>query len=393
MAPGDAAGKHLRGTMDGHSLAHRATPELIDQQRAQLTAERQLCELLDAMPDNVMLLNEDRQILFANRTLEQFCAADGVYGLIGMRPGEALSCQTALTSKFGCGTGEACNICGAFESIQSACRGKRASFDCQILRQTPRGPDALDFRVWGSPLRWKPGQYLMVVTADISHIKRRQVLERLFFHDILNTAGTVNQIAEMLMHGILDFESAKKDLWQASQTLVRDIRGQRELSGAENDELKVDFGLVLVRDLLESVAALYRNSEVGLGRRIVIQEQTPGLLFLSDASLLARVLGNLLKNALEASQPGEAVTLGCRREETDIVLWCHNEGVLTREVQLQIFRRSFSTKGVGRGVGTFAIKLLSEKYLQGRVELESRPETGTVFTLTFPIAPKNTGSD
>jgi len=378
--------------MESSRLAKRATPESIDRQRAHLTSERQLCELLDAMPDHVMLLNENRQILYANRSLEQFCADHGTYGLIGMRPGEAFSCQTALSSESGCGTGEECNVCGAFESILAASRGQRTTFDCQILQRTKRGPDALDLRIWGSPLRCNPGQFIMVVAADISHNKRRQVLERVFLHDILNTAGTINQIAEMLMHGIIDFDSAKKDLWQASQMLVRDIKGQSELFQAENDELRVDFGLVLVGDLLESVAALYRNNEVGLGRRVVIEEKTPGLLLLSDGSLLARVVGNLLKNALEASNTGETVTLGCRREETDIVIWCHNEGLLTKEVQLQIFRRSFSTKGVGRGVGTYCIKLLSEKYLQGRVELVSTLQTGTLFTLTFPIAPNTRGS-
>jgi hypothetical protein len=35
-------------------------------------------------------------------------------------------------------------------------------------------------------------------------------------------------------------------------------------------------------------------------------------------------------------------------------------------------------------VGTYSLKLLCEKYLQGRVELASTPQTGTVFTLTFP---------
>ena len=378
--------------MDSHSFAKRATPELIDRQRELLMSERHLCELLDALPDYVMLLNENRQILYANRTLEQFCAAQGTVDLVGMRPGEALSCQTALSEEKGCGTGDACSICGTFESILAAMSGNRNSFECQILRQTPRGPDALDLRIWGSPLSWSPGKFMIVVAADTSHAKRRQVLERLFFHDILNTAGTVNQIAEMLLHGVLDFDKAKNDLWQASQMLVREIKGQSDLFEAENDELQVDFGLVLVRELLESVAILYRNSEIGLGRRIVVREQTPGLLFLSDGALLTRVLGNLLKNALEASQTGETVTLGCRRNETDIVLWCHNEGVLTKEVQLQVFRRSFSTKGVGRGVGTYSVKLLSEKYLQGRVEFVSSPQTGTVFTLTFPIAPQDASS-
>jgi signal transduction histidine kinase len=334
-----------------------------------------------------MLLNDTRQILYANQGLERFCATHGTNGLIGLRPGEALACQVALSAEHGCGTGEGCLLCGAFESVQTALRGHRSYSECQILRNTARGPAPLDLKLWGSPLSWRPGQYLMVIASDVSLSKRRQVLERLFYHDILNTAGTINQIAEMLMHGILDLESAKRDLWQASQMLVREIRGQSELFAAENGELQVEFGLVLVRELLESVTALYRNNEAGLGRRIKIKEQTPGLLLLSDGSLLTRVLGNLLKNALEASHAGETVTLGCRREETDVVLWCHNEGVLTREVQLQMFRHPFSTKGGGRGMGTYSIKLLSEKYLQGRVDLLSRPEVGTLITLTLPIAP------
>ena len=374
--------------MDSHCLAQRAPTESIERQRADLLAERNLCELLDAMPDIVMLLNENRQILYANRAMERFCATMGSLELVGLRPGEALCCRTALSAEKGCGSGDACNICGALESIRHALQGDPSSFECQILQQTSRGLDAVDLRIWGSPLSWQPGQVIIVVAADISHSKRRQVLERVFFHDILNTAGTINQIAEMLLHGILDFENAKKDLWQASQMLVREIKGQSDLFSAENDELQVNFGLVLLQELLESVAALYRNNELALGRRIIIKEETPGLLLLSDGSILTRILGNLLKNALEASNPGETVTLGCRREETDIVLWCHNEGVLTREVQLQIFRRSFSTKGEGRGVGTYSIKLLSEKYLQGRVEVASNLNSGTVFTLTFPIAPK-----
>ena len=35
------------------------------------------------------------------------------------------------------------------------------------------------------------------------------------------------------------------------------------------------------------------------------------------------------------------------------------------EVKAQIFERSFSTKGRGRGIGTYSIKLLTERYLEG----------------------------
>lgn len=54
------------------------------------------------------------------------------------------------------------------------------------------------------------------------------------------------------------------------------------------------------------------------------------------------------------------------------------------EVKLQIFQRSFSTKGRGRGIGTYSIKLFTEKYLEGKVSFTSKEGEGTVFTVELP---------
>jgi sensor histidine kinase regulating citrate/malate metabolism len=57
---------------------------------------------------------------------------------------------------------------------------------------------------------------------------------------------------------------------------------------------------------------------------------------------------------------------------------------MPRAVQLQIFQRSFSTKGNGRGLGTYSMKLLSERYLNGRVTFKSSSRDGTVFIGLYP---------
>jgi sensor histidine kinase regulating citrate/malate metabolism len=54
------------------------------------------------------------------------------------------------------------------------------------------------------------------------------------------------------------------------------------------------------------------------------------------------------------------------------------------EVQLQVFQRSFSTKGAGRGLGTYSMKLISERYLQGCVSFVSTAPDGTVFSADYP---------
>jgi sensor histidine kinase regulating citrate/malate metabolism len=57
---------------------------------------------------------------------------------------------------------------------------------------------------------------------------------------------------------------------------------------------------------------------------------------------------------------------------------------MPREVQLQLFKRSFTTKGAGRGVGAYSMKLLTEQYLRGTVTFRSSPEEGTTFVAGYP---------
>ena len=120
------------------------------------------------------------------------------------------------------------------------------------------------------------------------------------------------------------------------------------------------------------------------GKHIAIVAEPAAAVFSTDETLMQRVLGNLLKNALEAGQPGDVVELGTVLQHDRRVFWCHNAQPIPRALQLQMFQRSFSTKGPGRGVGTYSIKLLTERYLGGQVTLQSTPETGTRFELSFP---------
>jgi hypothetical protein len=370
-----------------YASPERSGPAEIDRQRSLLVEDGNFCSLLDAMPELVMVLNGDRQVIYGNSALAGFARSQGKEDYIGMRPGELLSCRSAFAAESGCGTGEECRHCGAVDSILAALKGDKAAHECRVLRQTPQGVEALDLKVWGTPLRWHGESFALLVAVDISNEKRRQVLERLFFHDVLNTAGTITLITEMLMNGNITFDEVKDDLWETAQALVGEIRGQRELFAAEQNELKVRFSLLDATDVMESAAAVHRNGPAGKDRRIVLADESAGVTFVSDANLLSRVLGNLLKNALEASLPGQTVTLSCRCTDSEIAFSCHNEGVIDRDIQLQIFQRSFSTKGAGRGIGTYSVKLLTERFLQGRVSFETAVDAGTIFTATYPQQP------
>ncbi|MEZ4831367.1 MAG: ATP-binding protein [Caldilineaceae bacterium] len=63
----------------------------------------------------------------------------------------------------------------------------------------------------------------------------------------------------------------------------------------------------------------------------------------------------------------------------------HNQSVIPYVVQLQLFKRSFSTKGNGRGLGTYSMRLLTERYLKGHISFTSTQDDGTTFFVWLPL--------
>ena len=376
---------HQKASPTYFASPERAHLDEVAGMNALLQSDEGLCSIIDAMPEFVMIVGPTRQVLLVNNSMADFAASQGCDDCIGMRPGEILDCRFALDAEHGCGTGEGCRSCGAVESILAALHGNRVSHECRITRLTPQGQDYLDLKVWGTPFRWRETSLALVVAVDISNEKRRKVLERLFFHDILNTAGAIDGLARVLIEDLMPIDEVKDTLFRTAQKLVGEIRSQRELLAAENNELSVRPAPVNTRMLLESVADCYECTSLGRGRTVVISPESVSANFCTDELIINRVLVNLVKNALEATPEGGTVTLGCSVTDGGIEFRCNNRGVIPWEIQLQLFHRSFSTKGEGRGIGLYSVRLMTERYLKGRVAFTSDESSGTTFTVTYPI--------
>jgi signal transduction histidine kinase len=177
----------------------------------------------------------------------------------------------------------------------------------------------------------------------------------------------------------------RKLLANLSFQLVEEIRAQRELLAAERGELHPQPVPVNTMDAVDAVIATYSKHPACDGKSVVAAPGCASIDMVSDPALLRRVLGNLVKNALEASRERGVVAIGCRQlGENRVEFSVHNDGLIPREAQLQIFNRSFSTKGDGRGLGTYSVKLLVERFLHGRVRFVSLPLEQTTFFVELP---------
>ncbi len=359
-------------------------------QQATLIQGSPLAEIiLNAGLDCTMILNSKRQIVAASRNVLELTKDSTIDALLGMRPGEALGCVHAARCESGCGTSEFCRECGAVRAIMTGLAGSRCIQECRMTRVVDGMDQSLDLQVLASPLEFRGERFTLIALHDISHEKRRRALERIFFHDVINLAGGMEGLLLNLREVAPPEIKEEVDLsYSTIREMIEEIVSQRDLTAAEQNELPVFPAMANSLKLIHQVANIYRNHPVSEKRQIVVNPEAVSLEFITDANLLRRVIGNLVKNAAEASRLGETVTLSCELGGGNIAILVNNPQVMTREVQHQIFQRSFSTKGVGRGLGTYSVKLIAEKFLKGSVSFTSVAGQGTTFKVILPLTLK-----
>jgi len=371
-----------------HAPASRLEKELIEEQNKYVENNPTIISILNALAIVAVILNEQRQIIYANKILIEMLGLVDAQEILSLRPGEALNCVNSKIESGGCGTSENCRYCGAVNSIlESQITGEKVTKECRITAVNEGEKVFYDFSVTSTPLKVDGNNYTILSVTDISEQKRKRALERIFFHDIINTAGGLNGFIEY-MKDIDDQEELKQtldDIGQLSARLLDEIIAQRDLASAENNELAVIKSKINSVNIVESVVTDMRYHHVSEGKNIVVDDNIANVDFESDKRLLQRVLTNMLKNGIEATEKGGSVKIGAFLNENKLVFYVNNSAVMPREVELQIFQRSFSTKGGNRGLGTYSMKLIGEKYLNGKVGFRTNKEEGTTFYIELPI--------
>jgi hypothetical protein len=360
--------------------AERAPQKIIDYQKNVIKSFLTLKPFIDDINHMIIILNFERQIVYANKLFNRFTRNDKLFG---QRLGEAVGCIHSHEEEGGCGTSDSCAECGTVNSILNS---QKYGVDNRECRITCENNVVYDLDVWTKTITIDDTNFTVVSITDISNEKRRKVLERIFFHDVLNTAGSLRNFLELMRNGSeeekSEFLTYSLDI---SNTLIDELKAQRMLVLAEDSKLEIDVTEFSPSNMIEEVISTYEKNYLGENKVITFINNAENTeIIKSDKTLLRRVISNLLKNALEASKDGDRVTLTLEEINSQIVFNVHNTSFIPKNIALQIFQRSFSTKGVGRGIGTYSVKLLTEKYLNGEVSFITDQNLGTTFTVIIP---------
>lgn len=108
------------------------------------------------------------------------------------------------------------------------------------------------------------------------------------------------------------------------------------------------------------------------------------LVIQAEESMVRMTLANLIKNAIEASNEGDTISIKFQSSNKKVQCIIHNPTMIDPAIRSRFYEKYVSWKKAdGVGLGTYVAKLLTEAQ-NGRIWFETGEETGTSLFLEYP---------
>lgn len=334
------------------------------------------------------VLNQDRQVVVMNNSFFELIGIDDPGKFFGLRLGEAVGCLHSHDMPGGCGTSKFCGSCGAAISMVAALgRNKADERTCalEVLRNG-RVVD-LFLSVKCCPLDIDGRRFLLLFIQDISKEQQLFNLKKVFFHDISNIIVGLLGRCELLLHdnlnpGQLDL----KDIYDFSLRIASEIAIQKSFFSAETCIPTPVYCDISAEMIFDELKVIYKKHTAVNNKKLVFEAFDKDVILRTDRSLIVRVLGNMITNALEATNNGDEVKVSFEVDRGRIIFSVWNRMFIPENISMRIFQRNFSTKkGLERGLGTYSMKFFGETILNGSVGFKTSEDKGTVFSLALDI--------
>lgn len=344
--------------------------------------------LLDSVGGLLAVLNEHRQILALNKTLLSMLGVDNAQDVLGLRPGEVLQCVHAEEMPGGCGTSRFCSTCGAAIAIvTSLAQNQPVEKTCALTVNGKGKTVDLYLSVRAQPISFNGQRMLLLFLQDITKQQQWAMLERVFFHDLNNVLTGLVGASEILVErtdGQSDQLAVR--IHQLAMLSAQEVKIQQCLTHMDELGYHSILSQVSLRQVFDQIRQMFQNHPVAKDKVLNLAEAATDVSFRTDMGVLMRVLGNMITNAFEAAAQGEQVRVWSKQADSSVSFYVWNERAIPANIARRIFQRNFSTKQeLGRGLGTYSMKLFGEEFLGGKVEFTSSEATGTTFCFVLPI--------
>ena len=203
-------------------------------------------------------------------------------------------------------------------------------------------------------------------------------LIRVLTHEIMNTVAPITSISETLSHkaGGNEVRKGLSVIHSTGKQLLNFVESYRRMTLIPRPQPRLFY----VKPFLERLMTI--SSEYSRQTVASLTLSDADLLLYADESLIAHVVTNLLKNAIEAG--ATSITLSAYTMPDDSI--CIDIGNNGKPIPVdetgQIFVPFFTTKSTGYGIG-LSISRQIMKQSGGSIELVASDTATTLFRLRF----------
>jgi signal transduction histidine kinase/ActR/RegA family two-component response regulator len=209
-------------------------------------------------------------------------------------------------------------------------------------------------------------------------------------HDFNNILAAILGRTQLLLQSVNDPEIRRQlgVVEQAALDGAQTVRRVQEFTRVRQDER---FETLDVNRVLYGVVELTRPAwEAGAKRKGVVVnvllELKATRTIAGAASELREVFTNMVLNAVDAMPAGGDLSISSSDEDGAVRVQVRDTGVgMDADTRARVFDPFFTTKEVkGTGLGLSVAYGIVARH-RGRIDVQSSPGNGTLFTLTFPV--------
>jgi len=216
--------------------------------------------------------------------------------------------------------------------------------------------------------------------ADVTHELKNPLAS------LRSAVDTLERVADDPVNRTRMLDVVRQDVRRLDRMVVEIAEASRldaELSRARFEE--IDVG-----KMMETLVPMWEGQAEGKAELAFARPRIGTALIMGDESRLARMLGNLVDNAVSFSPPGGLVEIGAVRLGDEVLISVQDEGPgVPAEAREAIFNRFHSIRpeedfGRHSGLGLAIAKAIAEAH-DGRIEIEDRQDgrPGARFVVRF----------
>lgn len=165
------------------------------------------------------------------------------------------------------------------------------------------------------------------------------------------------------------------------------------LARSDANRLEVNLEPLDMKRMLKKVTEPFAEMADFEGKTFILELDKKPIIINGDEQRIHQLLVILLDNAMKFTKKGGKIAVSCTQDYKTVTLKVSDSGIGISEKDLpHIFDRFFQadasrTDRKGTGLGLAIAQWIVEKH-RGRIEVDSKPGEGTVFTVYLPLIKK-----